>query len=364
MTTIDLHKLYEREPHRFEFFEEKETFDINNIKSLDLSYLHLTSLPQLPNSLQELYCSHNRLENLPELPNSLQYLDCSSNKLTNLPELSNSLEELDCSNNKLTNLPELSNSLQVLYCDMNDMTNLPELPNLLENLDCSDNILINLPQSLLRTRIIYFQIRNNPIEYIPPNIQRWLKRLKQENRGIFNDSQSVHRHDIQESIRTSIERILSERCELKIEDVMNEILEDTILTTDVKRLLNEYVQNEDEIHSTLMITFKDLLPYVWNIARRNEEIKRVMNTEITDSNCMCFTGRLSRLINVLNGFDERVQIQLADNAYIGHIIAMIREHLENENRYTVEEHRRLVRIEMESRGYTEDVISEWVAFIE
>jgi len=40
---------------------------------------YLTSLPELPNSLQTLYCHCNYLTKLPELPNSLQILDCSYN---------------------------------------------------------------------------------------------------------------------------------------------------------------------------------------------------------------------------------------------------------------------------------------------
>jgi len=31
-----------------------------------------------------------------------------------------------------------------------------------------------------------------------------------------------------------------------------------------------------------------------------------MNTEISESNCKCFMGRILRLINVLNGYDEQI----------------------------------------------------------
>jgi len=60
-------------------------------------------------------CYNNQLTSLPKLPNSLQELYCDNNKLTSLPKLLNSLQELDCSNNQLTELPELPKSLQILY---------------------------------------------------------------------------------------------------------------------------------------------------------------------------------------------------------------------------------------------------------
>ena len=46
---------------------------------------------------------------------------------------------------------------------------------------------------------------------------------------------------------------------------------------------------------------------------------------MSDSLCKCFTGRMSRLINCLNGFDELVQINISENEQIGQIIILVRE---------------------------------------
>ena len=40
--------------------------------------------------------------------------------------------------------------------------------------------------------------------------------------------------------------------------------------------------------------------------------------------CKCFTGRLSRLINVLNGFYDDIIINIGTNEQIGNIIILIR----------------------------------------
>jgi hypothetical protein len=56
---------------------------------------------------------------------------------------------------------------------------------------------------------IYYS--NNEINYIPPNIQRFLNNLTQQsnNLQIYNDTQNVHNHHIQECIKTSLENILN-----------------------------------------------------------------------------------------------------------------------------------------------------------
>ena len=89
-----------------------------------------------------------------------------------------------------------------------------------------------------------------------------------------------------------------------------------------------------------------------------------MNAEMSDSVCKCFTGRMSRLINCLNGFDDLVSIRISDTEQIGQVIGMIQKQLDIENIYTVERHRELAQKELKARDYSEEVITEWIAFIE
>ena len=85
---------------------------------------------------------------------------------------------------------------------------------------------------------------------------------------------------------------------------------------------------------------------------------------MTDSVCKCFTGRISRLINCLNGFDELVNIKIADNEQISQIIIAIRNELENENRYEVNLHKTLVTNRLIEMEYDKTVIDEWVTNID
>ena len=138
------------------------------------------------------------------------------------------------------------------------------------------------------------------------------------------------------------------------------IISNSYLKECVKRLLFEYMDNK-EVHSILNITFEELLLHVYDFIEKNEnkeELFKIMNVEMTEANCKCFTGRISRLINVLNGFDEHIEIHIADNEQIGNIISIIRNNL-GEN-YDESEFKRHVREELMMRKYSESVIDEWL----
>jgi hypothetical protein len=85
---------------------------------------------------------------------------------------------------------------------------------------------------------------------------------------------------------------------------------------------------------------------------------------MTDSICKCFTGRMSRLVNCLNGFDELVNIKIADNEQISQIIIAVKNELENENKYDIGLHKETVIDRLTNMGYDVSVINEWVANIE
>ena len=73
---------------------------------------------------------------------------------------------------------------------------------------------------------------------------------------------------------------------------------------------------------------------------------------------------MSRLINCLNGFDELVNIQIADNEQIAQIIELVRVDLERGNIYEVKLHKKLVREQLIERNYDNMVIDEWISHIE
>ena len=107
--------------------------------------------------------------------------------------------------------------------------------------------------------------------------------------------------------------------------------------------------------------------YVWMTIQQHtdkDEIKNVLNIEMRDAKCMCFTGRISRLINCLNGFTDLVRIEISDNEQIGNIIIVIQRRLTTKDNYSVEEHQKIVKKELLERGFSNDIIEEWIQHIE
>ena len=142
------------------------------------------------------------------------------------------------------------------------------------------------------------------------------------------------------------------------------ILLDEILDNYTKESLIEYSKDAN-IHTELGISFDELLKYTISRIHENEhrdEIKKVLNNEMRDASCMCFTGRISRLVNSLNGFDPEIVINISDSEQISQIVILIKEQLGT--KYTIEKHKELVKKELLERGFSSDKIDIWIDNIE
>ena len=83
-----------------------------------------------------------------------------------------------------------------------------------------------------------------------------------------------------------------------------------------------------------------------------------MNLELQDSECKCFTGRLSRLVNCLTWFCDDVLVQISDKSQISNIVILVKDSL------GVDVHRGQVRKELEEHGFDDETIEEFVEYIE
>jgi Leucine-rich repeat (LRR) protein len=375
-----------------------------NLRKFNCSYNELTHLPDIQNcnwsNLQEFDCSYNQLTQLPDImsmPN-LQTFNCSYNKLTQLPAimLMPNLQEFYCSFNKLTHLPENMNlpNLQLFCCFNNQLTHLPAnmtMPNLelfncsynqlthlpdimlmpnLQTLICVVNLLTQLPLHIMTlTRLRYISYANNPLE-LSPQIARFINRINNvqtKQLNVYTNRQNVHDSNIQLCIKDSINALTTRPgigAYNKIQ-LINTIISDPILTC--KEQLIEYLE-DDTVHSLLLLTWGEVLWAVlktieldFNTEQQNE-IKLILNQEMDDAQCKCFTGRMSRVVNCLNGFSPLVNINIKDSDQIGNIIVLIKSKLADN--YNVETHKQLVKQELESRGFDDHMIDEWIGYIE
>lgn len=69
---------------------------------------------------------------------------------------------------------------------------------------------------------------------------------------------------------------------------------------------------------------------------------------------------MSRLVNCLNGFDEKIKIQITDNEQISNIILQVRTKYDGNV-----ELMKIKAIErLKESGYTQEIIEQWIDHIE
>ena len=128
-----------------------------------------------------------------------------------------------------------------------------------------------------------------------------------------------------------------------------------------------YMANTTDRHGICDVTFAEIFWTVWHRVRRHldrDEILRIIDQEISDSEGLCFTGRSNRLINSLNGFCRDVVIRISDNDQISAVINMIKKKMEDEGKYSVEECRKMCEIQLKELGVEKNIINEWLAHLE
>jgi hypothetical protein len=319
----------------------------SDLKELHLGGNHISRIEGLNNMrvLRRLTLHMNKITRIEGLDNltALRRLYLLCNQITHIEGVDklSSLQQLHLSFNHITEIKGLDNlrSLQMLLMYCNPIKKIPLTIMLLENLSTFD-----------------VDIKCDPI------IERFLSRnrIKLEQ-TIYDDPQNVHDTQINRSICQSLYRLLEQKSELSEEKVIDDIISDRILTNMVKQHIVEYIRMTD-VHSLLCITFSEAFRAVWQIIRthrESDEIKRILNQEIDDSYCRCFTGRLSRLVNCLNGFDPRVSIRISDKQEIANMIISIRQKTD-----ILAEQTEMVLREMSKRGYDDETINEWIGYLE
>jgi len=101
----------------------------------------LTSLENLPSSLEELYVHHNKLTkfNGKDCP-KLRILNISDNELTHLDNLPSTLETLECENNQLQKISfEHAQALHTLKASNNPLLVLEHVPDSLVHMEMENN---------------------------------------------------------------------------------------------------------------------------------------------------------------------------------------------------------------------------------
>jgi len=362
----------------------KGIFDkLENLERLYIPYNNLVSLPhntfhKLVN-LKELSLNNNELVSLPNEifgnNTKLIYIGFSYNTLTAIPFINHLIElkYLFLQTNHLTSLPLVDNLVNLARFNIS-RNNLNFIPddyfNTLTRLTCLDisiNNFVTLPLSLRNCiNVTDLRVDNNPIEYIPPQLQRFLERNKNRAiQSISKDNQNVHNSAIQRSLNTSISNLLKEKPALTTEEVVTFITNSEFITPEAKSYLLTYSEDET-VHSVHDVTFSEVLTSVISeiiSLKEKDEVLKILSEEISDSICKCFTGRISRLVNSLNGFSTKVKVEISKNTQISTILAQTAERISKVN--TEEEVTKIKEetiINLREHEFTEEEIEDWMSY--
>jgi hypothetical protein len=73
-----------------------------------------------------------------------------------------------------------------------------------------------------------------------------------------------------------------------------------------------------------------------------------------NSECKCFTKKITRLVNCLNGFDNNIKIEIDKNEQMSNISKILYDKHDN-----IKDYKRELRKEFEKQGYSEEDIQIW-----
>ena len=343
------------------------TETLSNLRDLDCQSNSLDTLEEIEGCplLERLSCSGNKLTIVVMRSWPLLHtLICFRNRLTTLEgiDMCTQLQVIHCYYNKLATLRGINNclSLRELYCNNNNLVDLRGLENCLQlgTLDCSSNQITRLDQLVYLRHLRDISYSSNPLELQTAQVQRRLGRHNQtvnRSSSIYADRQNVHDIHIQKTVCESIQRLLLDpKPEFSIEGILG-----SDLNQHTKQRLVEYCSDET-VHSQHLLTYAELLSYVWARIDRSEhkdELVKILEEQIQDAECMCFTGRFNRTLSVLVGFYEDIVIEISDSSRISAIVLTTQAMVDP---YDPEQHRVLARHKLLEAGYSLEQVQPWL----
>ena len=295
-------------------------------------------IPRLPPSLQMLVCTHSlKLSTFPELPLCIRSVTITNGSLSELPDLSkfDRLETLNVHGNCIQHMKNpLPPGLMSFDVSYNQLRCISDIPPTLVELNVEYNFLTGRP-NVQKSCLVHD--RGNEYPWIP-SIQK---------KDVYGNSENVHVSSVQKTIDDSVNIINNMTKNMFIpQDGVAYTLDyiyppekplpnpkpakkqwwwcckaqDSPEDTPDKNkehlelLLEEWCECRD-IHSIHGIVFEDLLRRVVCIAQKHEHaetIRDILKDELLASEGLCFTGRFSRVVNVLVGFVDGICVSISE----------------------------------------------------
>lgn len=213
--------------------------------------------------------------------------------------LSNNTKYIKIANNILQELREEQDPLELPTLNTRNIRNIPHYPvnNNLHTLHTLHALHTeNIPLGINREEFIQQANLLNRYERNKPKI----------NRSVYEDGQNVHNTEINNSVLESARNLV-----LNYKPSLNINFDDKLLDNidhNIKARINSSLHRINSDSSTfkynlsLYSVFQGLLGYIEQHQHKEELYKRLLE-ELTDMQSTCATGHLSRMMNVIQGFN-------------------------------------------------------------
>lgn len=138
--------------------------------------------------------------------------------------------------------------------------------------------------------------------------------------SLSKDKQNIHTKPIVDTVLIRAKELISLSKNSSDEAVFFYLLSDELLSNKAKENLNSYFYSNDSIYELPKPTYRLVLQGLWKYIQskspniREEMIER-LRQELEDNVGTCAQGNISRLTNVLNGYDKKAvepQLSLSD----------------------------------------------------
>jgi hypothetical protein len=391
--------------------------------NIDISNRELFNIPDFRDMvINNIWLDMNSINKIENLPNTITRLFLRLNKIEKLENLPEELEELWINNNNISVIENLPSNLKRLYINSNNISRIESLPENIEVLQLYGNPIKTIPDWILNCKNLYILSVDEDV-VLPQDLKSILKsrrinRIAQQEQNndvnvnddfannnddnydddftndmddfanddddydmadfandnadnydfanddadntgleIYADNQNVHDTSIQSSLTLSINNIL--KGPYFNDNIKNVLCDSGLSYTIISYILEN--SSDETVHEQTGITYAELFRYVfyyiWN-SEHYDELLNILEEEIIEGSGLCFVGRLTRLVNVLSGYHDGVTLQIDDKSQIGNIAVLMR------SKYSGEELKTNFRKEMKERGYNDDIINEWIEYLE
>jgi hypothetical protein len=198
-------------------------------------------------------------------------------------------------------------------------------------------------------------------------VERFLHIGTEKLLKVYHSSESVHNTTVENTTHRSIQDFLSSYQLLQPAPSCNELIELLNVAPEIKRLITSFCHGKSVYKVAYGYDFQILATHVFHYILNHpnrDSLEAILTDEMNDAVDKCYHGRVARLINTINGYHDKVNIGIDQNAQISNIILLVRNKMYNQKIIDINIIKEKVKSELQERNYSPDVIDKWISYVD